>query len=110
MQHFKIFVKEYFQKRFHCILRACDAYVKGAQVGSLSEDCTLPSNVATESENKSTSNVAAESENKSISFAGFKLMLFKIVPKLISAFSEIGVDFQAFQRLIAKESKGLCGL
>jgi ubiquitin-conjugating enzyme E2 O len=93
-----MFVKEHFQKRGHCILRACDAYMKGAQVGSLSEDYTLPSNVG------------AESENQSTTSTGFKLMLLKIVPKLILAFSDLGVDCQEFQHSIAKESKGLCGL
>jgi ubiquitin-conjugating enzyme E2 O len=87
-----MFVKEHFQKRGRCILRACDAYMKGAQVGSLSEDCTLPSNGGVESQNQSTSSV------------GFKLILLKIVPKLISAFSEIGVDCQEFQHSTTKES------
>ena len=78
-----MFVKENFQKRGHYILRECDAYVKGAQVGSISEDCTFPSNIAADSENKSNSNVVAESKNESISSAGFKLILLKIVTKLI---------------------------
>lgn len=97
-KHFEMFVKEHFQKRGHCILRACDAYMKGAQVGSLLEDCLLPSNARTESENQNTSS------------AGFKLMLLKIIPKLISALSEIGVECQEFQHSILKESERLCGL
>ena len=69
-----MFIKEHFQRRGYCILRACDAYMKGAQLGSLSEDCYFPSNVGVES-----------TENQSTSSVGFNLMLFKIVPKLISA-------------------------
>lgn len=97
-KHFEMFVKEHFKKRGHYILRACDAYMKGAQVGSLSEDCMLPSNAGTVSENQNTSS------------AGFKLMLRKIVPKLISALSETGVECQEFQQSIPKESEVLCGL
>jgi hypothetical protein len=80
--------------------------MKGAQVGSLSEYCTSPSNVGAEKDCTSPSNVGAESKNQSSS-AGFKLMLLKIVPKLISAFSEIGVNCQEFQQSITEESKGL---
>lgn len=97
-KHFEMFVKEHFKKRGHYILRACDAYMKGAQVGSLSEDCMLLSNAGTVSENQNTSS------------AGFKLMLRKIVPKLISALSETGVECQEFQQSIPKESEVLCGL
>ena len=93
-----MFVKEHFQRCGYCILRACDAYIKGVQVGSLSEDCFLSSNVGAES-----------TENRSTSSAGFKLMLLKIVPKLISALSEVGVDFQEIQESISKEFKGLQG-
>eukprot|EP00253_Pinus_taeda_P016252 PITA_16252 len=81
-KHFEMFVKEHFQKRGHCILRACDAYIKGAPVGSLSEDSTI---------------VGEETENPGATSAGFKLILLKIVPKLIAAFTEIGVDCQEFQ-------------
>lgn len=70
-------VKEHFKKRGHYILRACDAYLKGAPVGSLSEDCTLPPNVGAESQTQNSSSV------------GFKLMLIKTVPKLISAFMKL---------------------
>ena len=94
-----MFVKEHFQRRGYCILRACDAYVKGAQLGSLSEDCLLPLNVGAES-----------TENHSTSSVGFKLMLLKIVTKLIYAFSEIGVDCQEFQQSISKEYEDLQGL
>jgi len=97
-KHFEMFVKEHFQKHGHYILRACDAYMKGAQVGSLSDDCMLPSNVGTASENQNTSS------------AGFKLMLLKIIPKLISALSETGVECQEFQQYIPKVSEGLCQL
>lgn len=97
-KHFEMFVKEHFQKHGHYILRACDAYMKGAQVGSLSDDCMLPSNVGTASENQNTSS------------AGFKLMLLKIIPKLISALSETGAECQEFQQYIPKVSEGLCQL
>ena len=93
-----MFVKEHFKRRGYCILRACDAYMKGAQVGSLSEDCLLLSNVGAES-----------TKNRNTSSVGFKLMLLKIVPKLISALSEVGVDCQEFQESISKESEGLQG-
>eukprot|EP00253_Pinus_taeda_P022848 PITA_22848 len=82
-KHFEMFVKEHFQKRGRCILRACDAYINGAPVGSLSEDCTI---------------VGDESENQDATSAGFKLILLKIVPKLIAAFTEIGLDCQELQQ------------
>eukprot|EP01018_Ginkgo_biloba_P018614 Gb_29475 [translate_table: standard] len=95
-KHFEMFVKEHFQKRGHYILCACDAYMKGAQVGSLSEDATLPSNAGVDSQNTSS--------------VGFKLMLAKIVPKLVLAFSEVGVDWQQFLSLESKQSEGMVAL
>jgi len=76
-KHFEMLVKEHFKKRGHYILRACDAYLKGDPVGSLSEDCTLPPNVGAESQTQNSSSI------------GFKLMLIKTVPKLISAFMKL---------------------
>jgi len=75
MQHFEGFVKDHFRRCRNFILAACDAYMKGAEVGSLSEvsssSCSVPEN------------------NSSV---GFRLMLAKVIPKLQSAFNELGRD------------------
>lgn len=74
-QHFESFVKDHFRRCSHSILAACDAYMKGAEVGSLSE---VPLNSDSVSENNSS--------------VGFRLMLAKVMPKLQSAFNELGRD------------------
>eukprot|EP01018_Ginkgo_biloba_P000173 Gb_40831 [translate_table: standard] len=73
--HFENFVRGHFQRRSHSILDACDAYLKGAEVGSPSE---VPSNASSDFQNNSS--------------AGFQLILAKLIPKLESAFRELGTD------------------
>eukprot|EP01018_Ginkgo_biloba_P041296 Gb_00082 [translate_table: standard] len=74
-KHFENFVRGHFQRRSHSILDACDAYLKGAEVGSPSE---VPSNASSDFQNNSS--------------AGFQLILAKLIPKLESAFRELGTD------------------
>eukprot|EP00253_Pinus_taeda_P036174 PITA_36174 len=74
-QHFESFVKDHFRRRSQSILAACDAYMKGAEVGSLSE---VPLNSDSVSENNSS--------------VGFRLMLAKVMPKLQAAFNELSRD------------------
>ncbi|KAK4797800.1 hypothetical protein SAY86_030126 [Trapa natans] len=75
-------VREHFRKRGYYILKACDAYMKGYLIGSLANDASIVS----ESNANSTS-------------VGFKLMLAKIVPKLLLAMEEVGVDCHEFEHL-----------
>jgi len=82
IQDFEDLVKEHFRRRGYYILKACDAYMKGYLIGSLSRDASVT--------DKSEANATS---------VGFKLMLAKIVPKLITALSEVGADFQEFQHL-----------
>lgn len=82
MQDFGELVVEHFRRRGYYILKACDAYMKGHLIGSLTEDASLSSN------NNSNSNSV-----------GFKLMLDKIVPKLFIALNEVGADCQDFKHL-----------
>ncbi|KAG7027026.1 putative ubiquitin-conjugating enzyme E2 23, partial [Cucurbita argyrosperma subsp. argyrosperma] len=82
---FEELVKEHFRRRGYYILKACDAYMKGHLIGSLTEDASIRE----ESDPNSTS-------------VGFKLMLAKIVPKLFSSLNEVGADcrdFKHFQQL-----------
>lgn len=73
LQHFKAFVEEHFAKRSHQILMASKAYLEGAaEVGHAFERET-----------------AAGEAARSCS-AGFKIMLAKLIPELISAFGEMG--------------------
>ncbi|KAK1388502.1 putative ubiquitin-conjugating enzyme E2 23 [Heracleum sosnowskyi] len=80
---FEVLVKEHFKKRGHYILKACDAYMKGYLIASLTEDASL--------------------SDKSIPDAnsvGFKLMLAKIVPKLFLALTEVGACCDEFKHLL----------
>ncbi|KAH9309982.1 hypothetical protein KI387_037893 [Taxus chinensis] len=74
-QHFESFVKDHFRRRGYSILCACDAFMKGAEVGSLSE---VP--------------LKSDLVSQSSSSVGFRLMLEKIIPKLQSAFHELGIN------------------
>jgi ubiquitin-conjugating enzyme E2 O len=82
VQDFEELVKDHFRKRGYYILKACDAYMKGYLIGSLTEDAS----VSDKSNARSTS-------------VGFKLMLAKIVPKLLLALSAVGADCQEFKHL-----------
>ncbi|PON89955.1 Ubiquitin-fold modifier-conjugating enzyme [Trema orientale] len=79
---FEELVKEHFRRRGHYILKACDVYMNGYLIGSLTKDASL----SDKSEANSTS-------------VGFKLMLAKIVPKLFLALSEVGADCDEFKHL-----------
>ncbi|XP_074312913.1 putative ubiquitin-conjugating enzyme E2 23 isoform X2 [Silene latifolia] len=79
---FEDLVREHFKQRGYYILKACDAYMKGFLIGTLAKDAL----VTDTSEANATS-------------AGFKLMLAKIVPKLISSLTNVGADCHEFKHL-----------
>ncbi|KAE8008783.1 hypothetical protein FH972_005259 [Carpinus fangiana] len=79
---FEELVKDHFRKRGYYILKACDAYMKGYLIGSLTEDASV-----------------SDKSNASSTSVGFKLMLAKIVPKLFLALSAVGADCQEFKHL-----------
>ncbi|KAI3814082.1 hypothetical protein L1987_18827 [Smallanthus sonchifolius] len=79
---FEDLVKEHFQERGYYILKACDAYMKGYLIGSLTEDASI-----------------CETSIANANSVGFKLMLAKIVPKLILALNEVGANCQEFKHL-----------
>ncbi|KAJ0259827.1 ubiquitin-conjugating enzyme E2 24 [Hirschfeldia incana] len=69
-KHFEVLVKDHFTHRAQPVLAACKAYMEGVPVGS-----------------------SAKLQESSITNStGFKIMLTKLYPKLVEAFSEIGVD------------------
>ncbi|KAJ4834539.1 putative ubiquitin-conjugating enzyme E2 23 [Turnera subulata] len=80
---FEELVKEHFRRRGHYVLKACDAYMQGNLIGSLSEDASVSSEY-----------------NCNSTSVGFKLMLAKIVPKLYSALDGVGADCHQFKHLI----------
>ncbi|CAA6666708.1 unnamed protein product [Spirodela intermedia] len=81
-RHFEAFVDHHFRTRGHYILKACDAYMKGCAVGSLTNDAEETTN----------------SDGRSST--GFKLILEKIIPKLFAALCEAGaIDCQQFAHL-----------
>lgn len=77
-KHFEELVKEHFSKRSRFILSACKAYMEGAPVGCAFEE------------------EEDEGENAKGSSTGFKIMLGKLFPKLVEAFSEKGIDCSQF--------------
>ncbi|KAB1207518.1 putative ubiquitin-conjugating enzyme E2 23 [Morella rubra] len=79
---FEELVKDHFRKRGYYILKACDAYMKGNLIGSLTEDAS-----------------ASDQNDANSTSVGFKLMLAKIVPKLFLALSEVGADCHEFKHL-----------
>jgi ubiquitin-conjugating enzyme E2 O len=74
MQHYEDFVRDHFTCRASHIINACKAYLDGAQVGSICSKGKLSGGC-----------------HKSCS-TGFKLMLAKLLPKLVSTFTEMGID------------------
>ncbi|KAG6411978.1 hypothetical protein SASPL_124635 [Salvia splendens] len=78
---FEELVLEHFRKRGSYILKACDAYMKGNLIGSLAKDAS-----------------AGDSITNSNS-VGFKLMLAKVLPKLVSALNDVGAECQEFEHL-----------
>ncbi|KAH7518397.1 probable ubiquitin-conjugating enzyme E2 23 [Ziziphus jujuba] len=81
-KEFAELVREHFRRRGYYILKACDAYMKGYLIGTLTKDAS----VSDRSDANSTS-------------VGFKLMLAKIVPKLFLVLSEVGADCDEFKHL-----------
>ncbi|KAI3506387.1 hypothetical protein L1887_28745 [Cichorium endivia] len=79
---FEDLVTEHFKERGYYILKACDAYMKGYLIGSLSEDASI-----------------LETSIPNANSVGFKLMLAKIVPKLILALNQVGAKCQEFNHL-----------
>ncbi|GMH17850.1 hypothetical protein Nepgr_019691 [Nepenthes gracilis] len=79
---FEDLVRCHFKRRGYYILKACDAYMKGYLIGSLSKDASI-----------------TEKSDANATSVGFKLMLAKIVPKLFSALSELGADCHDFKHL-----------
>ncbi|KAG6536969.1 hypothetical protein ZIOFF_002047 [Zingiber officinale] len=77
-KHFKAFVEEHFAKRSHQILIACKAYLEGAEVGHAFDRETV------------------SDEGRGSCSTGFKIMLAKLLPELISAFGEMGTDCTPF--------------
>lgn len=73
-KHFEELVKEHFTRRCNYIVEACNAYMKGIPVGSAFGHTKL------------------DEEIQKGSSTGFKIMLAKLLPKLVEAFSENGVD------------------
>jgi len=82
IQDFEDLVKEHFKRRGYYVLKACDAYMKGYLIGSLAKDALVT--------DKSEANATS---------VGFKLMLAKIMPKLISTLTDVGAACQEFRHL-----------
>ncbi|KAK7343340.1 hypothetical protein VNO77_12003 [Canavalia gladiata] len=79
---FEVLIKEHFKRRGHNILKACDAYMKGYLIGSLTRDASV-----------------SEKSSQNSTSVGFKLMLAKIVPKLFLSLSEVGANCEEFKHL-----------
>lgn len=76
-KHFKELVEEHFSQRCKYILLACKAYMEGAAVGTAS-------------------GCKENGENSNGCSVGFKIMLAKLFPKLVEAFSSKGIDCSQF--------------
>ncbi|OMO74533.1 Ubiquitin-conjugating enzyme/RWD-like protein [Corchorus capsularis] len=79
---FEELVREHFRRRGYYILKACDAYMKGYLIGSLTRDAS-----------------SSDADNANSTSVGFKLMLGKIVPKLLLSLKEVGADTNEFNHL-----------
>ncbi|XP_059670872.1 probable ubiquitin-conjugating enzyme E2 24 [Cornus florida] len=73
-KHFEALVEEHFSRRSKYILLACKAYMEGAPVG-YAFGCEK-----------------SGEENQQGSSTGFKIMLAKLIPRLVEAFSDKGID------------------
>ena len=82
MQHFEDFVKNHFCKRGTYILKACEAYLQGNVVGTLTDDAC-----------------SSEMSKEYSCSMGFKLALGKILPRLITALKDIGADCSQYEHL-----------
>lgn len=72
-KHFEELVEEHFDRRAKHILSACKAYMNGAPIGFLTKG-----------------------EHEKGNSMGFKIMLAKLFPKLVQAFSVKGIDCSQF--------------
>ncbi|XP_022715879.1 probable ubiquitin-conjugating enzyme E2 24 [Durio zibethinus] len=81
-KHFEALVKEHFSRRAEIILSACNAYMEGVPVGFALE-----------------SGGNGHDVNFKGSSTGFKIMLAKLYPKLVEAFSDQGIDCSQFRGL-----------
>ncbi|XP_059437350.1 probable ubiquitin-conjugating enzyme E2 24 [Corylus avellana] len=78
-KHFEALVEDHFKRRSQHILMACKAYMEGAPVGC-AFGCGKTDNV----------------ENLTGNSTGFKIMLAKLLPKLVEAFADRGMDYSQF--------------
>lgn len=78
MQHFEALVEEHFRKCSQHILLACKAYLEGASIG------------------RAFGSGKTGHENQKGTSTGFKIMLAKLFPKLVEAFSDKGIDCSQF--------------
>jgi len=81
VQHFEALVEEHFRQRSKHILLACTAYLEGAPIG-----CAFGGG-------------NTQNENPKGTSAGFKIMLAKLFPKLVEAFSDKGIDCSQFAEM-----------
>ncbi|KAF1878869.1 hypothetical protein Lal_00047541 [Lupinus albus] len=79
---FEVLIKDHFRRRGHNILKACDAYMKGYLIGTLTKDAS-----------------ASDKSIQNSTSVGFKLMLAKIVQKLYLSLKEVGADCEKFKHL-----------
>ncbi|KAK9051708.1 hypothetical protein SSX86_028336 [Deinandra increscens subsp. villosa] len=77
-KHFEALVEEHFRKHCAHILMSCKAYLEGVPVGCAFESPYL------------------EAEGRTVNSTGFKIMLSKLVPKLVEAFTTKGFDCGEF--------------
>lgn len=70
-------MEEHFRQRSRHILLACKAYLEGAPIGGGN----------------------TENENQKGTSTGFKIMLAKLFPKLVEAFSDKGIDCSQFAEM-----------
>ncbi|KHN08523.1 Putative ubiquitin-conjugating enzyme E2 24 [Glycine soja] len=80
-KHFEALVEEHFRQCSKHILLACKAYLEGAPIG-----CGFGGG-------------KAEHENQKGTSTGFKIMLAKLFPKLVEAFSDKGIDCSQFAEM-----------
>ncbi|KAH7651711.1 ubiquitin-conjugating enzyme E2 O protein [Dioscorea alata] len=94
-KHFEPLVSEHFACRSHSILHACKAYMDGAQIGS------------------DFNSEKPAGEILKGSSTGFKLMLAKLFPKLVSGFTDKGIDCGHFLNQVkgvSDASKSSCSM
>ncbi|RDY02227.1 putative ubiquitin-conjugating enzyme E2 24, partial [Mucuna pruriens] len=80
-KHFEALVEEHFRQRSKHILMACKAYLEGAPIGS------------------AFGGEKTEHENQKGTSTGFKIMLDKLFPKLVEAFSDKGINCSHFTEM-----------